>query len=72
MSDIPDYPWIPPPAILVPHADYGDSKCPGLILPEIKGDQADLVCNDCGAVICTVPAAEAATTSRTDKLLILR
>jgi transcription initiation factor TFIIIB Brf1 subunit/transcription initiation factor TFIIB len=60
--DIPDYEWHPPPAILVPHADHGDPDCPGLILPEVSGDQANLVCNDCGAVIRTVPASEAEQT----------
>ena len=57
--DIPDYEWHPPPAILVPHADHGDPECPGLLLPEVRGDTAFLRCNDCGAVVRTVPAAEA-------------
>jgi hypothetical protein len=58
--DIPEhYERHPPPAILVPHADHGDPECFGLILPEVKGDTAFLTCNDCGAVIRSVPAGDA-------------
>ena len=57
-----DYECQPPPAILVPHADHGDPECPGLILPEVNGNTALLTCNDCGAVIRTVPASEAEQT----------
>jgi transcription initiation factor TFIIIB Brf1 subunit/transcription initiation factor TFIIB len=60
--DIPDYEWHPPPAILVPHSDHGNPECCGLILAKVRGDQADLVCNECGAVIRTVPASDAEQT----------
>jgi hypothetical protein len=40
--------------ILVPHTDYGDQECCGIIMPVESGDQADLVCNECGAVISSV------------------
>jgi hypothetical protein len=50
----------PPP--MVAHADHGDPECCGLFLPEERGDVADLACNECGAVLCTVPAAEADAT----------
>jgi len=29
-----------------------------MIEPHVIGDQADLVCNECGAIIATVPAVE--------------
>ena len=45
--------------ILVPHADFGDPECCGIIMPVASGNQADLQCNECGTVISTVPAAEA-------------
>ena len=45
--------------ILVPHADYGDPECCGIIMPVERGDQADLVCNECGAIISSVCLDEA-------------
>ena len=55
MSDdsIREYPeWI------VPHADHGDPDCCGLIFPDVRADEADLVCNECGFVLQTVPLAD--------------
>jgi hypothetical protein len=48
-----------PPEYIVPHADHGDSECCGLIMPEVRGDEADLKCNECGTVLCIVAAVEA-------------
>jgi hypothetical protein len=48
----------PPPDLLVPLAEHGDPTCPGLILPEPRGELTDLVCNDCGVIIATVPTSE--------------
>jgi Zn finger protein HypA/HybF involved in hydrogenase expression len=31
-------------------------------MAELRGDQADIVCNDCGAVVQNVPAGEAQNT----------
>jgi hypothetical protein len=53
-----------PPEFIVPHSDYGDPECCGLIFAEIRGEEADLVCNECGIVIRTVAAGEA------DKVLL--
>ena len=53
MSEIP---------ILVPHADYGDQECCGIIMPVERGDRADLVCNECGAIISSVAVGEAEPT----------
>jgi hypothetical protein len=48
--------------IIVPHADHGDAECCGCLFPVIRGEEADIVCNECDAVIRTVPAAEAQRT----------
>lgn len=50
------------PVAIVPHADHGDVECCGCLFPVIRGNVADLVCNECGAVVRTVPAAEAEQT----------
>ena len=50
------------PIALVAHADHGDPECCGLLMPVVRGDQADLVCNECGAILRTVPTAEAEQT----------
>jgi hypothetical protein len=47
---------------LVPHEDYGDPNCCGIIMLIDRGDQTDLVCNECGAVIGSVAAQEAEAT----------
>jgi hypothetical protein len=46
------------PEWIVPHADYGDPECCGLILPKLNGGAASLMCSECGAVIKTVAAAD--------------
>jgi hypothetical protein len=48
--------------ILVAHSDYGDPERCGIALPVERANQADLVCNECGAVISTVPTVEAEPT----------
>ena len=53
---VPEYP------ILVGHSDYGDPECCGIVMPVERGKHADLVCNECGAVIATVSASEAEAT----------
>lgn len=53
-----------PPEFIVPHSDYRDPECCGLIFAQVRGSDADLVCNECGTVMRTVPAAEA------DKVLL--
>ena len=39
----------------LPHADFGAADCCGCLTAVIRGDQADIVCNECGAVVRTVP-----------------
>ena len=43
--------------LLVPHADYGDTECCAIVIPVERGDQADLMCNQCGAIIMSVAVA---------------
>ena len=42
---------------ILPHSDFGDLECCGCLNGVIRGDQADIVCNECGTVLRTVPAA---------------
>jgi len=41
----------------LPHSDFGDPDCCGCLSGVIRGDQADIVCNECGTVLRTVPVA---------------
>jgi hypothetical protein len=47
---------------IVPHSDVGDEECYGCLYPVEHGDEADLVCNECGALIQTVTIAEVEAT----------
>jgi uncharacterized protein (DUF983 family) len=42
----------------VPHADFGATDCGGCLDGIIRGDQASIECNECGAVVRTVAAAD--------------
>lgn len=42
----------------IPHSSFGAKECCGCLNAVIRGDQADIVCNECDAVIQTVPAVE--------------
>ena len=66
-EEIREYP------ILVGHSDYGDPECCGIIMPSRNGEyvdlkrnpgtaDVDLMCNECGTVISSVPVAEAEAT----------
>lgn len=43
---------------IVPHSDVGDKECCGCLIAVERGDQTDLICNECGALVRTVPTAE--------------
>jgi hypothetical protein len=43
---------------IVPHSDLGDEDCCGCLIVKERGDEADLICNECGALIRTVPTDE--------------
>ena len=40
---------------MVPHEELGEDCC-GFIIAMVRGSEADLVCNECGALIKIVPA----------------
>jgi DNA-directed RNA polymerase subunit RPC12/RpoP len=42
----------------LPHESFGDAECCGCLYAIKRGDVADLVCNECGATVRTVPASE--------------
>jgi hypothetical protein len=42
----------------LPHSSFGDPDCCGCLNGFIRGDLADIVCNECNAVIRTIPVAE--------------
>src|ERR1700678_977235 len=46
----------------LPHSDFGDPECCGCLNAVIRGDHADIVCNECGTVLRTVPAANVGQT----------
>jgi hypothetical protein len=47
---------------IVAHSDFGDEECCGCLYPVERGDMADLVCNECAAVVQTLPTADAEKT----------
>ena len=42
----------------IPHEWFGDPECCGCLNGVVRGDQADIVCNECAAMVRTVAAAE--------------
>ena len=42
----------------LPHADFGDPDCCGCLNGIIRGDHADIVCNECGMVVRTLAAGD--------------
>lgn len=47
---------------IVPHKSIAGVDCWGCLIVIERGDQADLRCNECDALVATVPAAEAEAT----------
>jgi len=43
---------------MLPHSDFGDPECCGFLVGATAGDQPGIVCNECAAVVRTVPAAD--------------
>jgi hypothetical protein len=41
-------------ATMLPHQSFGDPDCCGCLNGVVRGDQADIVCNECEAVVRTV------------------
>jgi uncharacterized protein (DUF983 family) len=51
--DDQDYP-------IIPHEAVAAVDCGGCLYVRERGDEAEIVCNECGAAVCTVRADEAA------------
>lgn len=43
--------------------------CCGCLVVQVRGDEADITCNECGAVVRTVPPAGVAVTVMGDLLI---
>ena len=43
-------------ATSVAHSSVGNTDCDGSLNGVVQGDEADVICNECEVVICTVPA----------------
>jgi hypothetical protein len=50
--------FVETPATMLPHSDFGASECCGLLLGVVRGDIAQIECNECGAIIRVIPSAE--------------
>jgi hypothetical protein len=44
---------------IIPHESTG-ADCCGCLIVQVRGDRADIICNECGIVVRTVPADRAA------------
>ena len=42
----------------LPHSDFGDPECCGCLIGNVRGDLAEVTCNECGVVVKTVPVGE--------------
>ena len=47
--------WERVTATFIPHADFGDPECCGFLQGVTIGSEAEIECNECGAVIRSVP-----------------
>jgi hypothetical protein len=39
----------------LPHSEFGDPECCGCLDGHVRGDESDIICNECGVLIGTVP-----------------
>jgi|SRR5216684_5209328 len=42
---------------IIPHAQWGDRECCGCLVVVKRGELSELVCNECSAVVRTVPTS---------------
>lgn len=45
-------------AMFIPHSDFGEPECCGLLFGIVEGELGLVGCNDCDAVVRVVPAVE--------------
>ena len=46
------------PDYILPHSDFGDPDCCGLLFPVARGDQSDITCDECGLALKSIPAGD--------------
>src|SRR5712692_9154251 len=44
---------------IIPHEVVTGADCCGCLVVQVRGDQADITCNECGIVVRTVPVERA-------------
>ena len=49
---------------IIPHSDFGNADCCGCLFGVSRGDQSDIVCNECDVIVRTVPVTDLARTLR--------
>ena len=42
----------------LPHSEFGDPDCCGCLIGVIRGEEANIACNECLAVIRSVPTGD--------------
>jgi hypothetical protein len=47
---------------LLSHSDLGNPDCCGCLMAVVRGEEADIVCNECRAVVRTVPSGDLSKT----------
>ena len=47
---------------IIPHEHVAEVKCCGCLMVRLREGQADILCNECGDVIRTVPVGEVDST----------
>jgi ribosomal protein S27E len=43
---------------ILPHSSFGDPECCGCLHAVVEGEQAEILCNECGSILLAVPAAD--------------
>jgi len=43
---------------IIPYSNFGDPDCCGCLFGVSQGDLAEIVCNECQVVVCTIPASD--------------
>ena len=46
---------------MIPHAVVADTDCPGCLVVGLKGNRAEILCNECGSLIVSMPVREVET-----------
>jgi hypothetical protein len=55
---------------MLPHESFGAADCCGCLNGIVRGDVAEITCNECDAVVRTVPAAKLQDFCRTGSIAV--